>query len=475
MVENLILGAGPAGMACAMELHNKGKKSLIIEKDSAVGGLAKTLTFKEGNLIFRTDMGPHRFFSKNKYLYELIEHLLGDDWMLIKRKTRQLIEGKFYDYPINAMQAFKNIGFFRAMGMGFSYFLGVVKFRILKHKINNFEDYIASNFGKKLGEFNMFNYTEKIWGLPCKELHADWAKQRIKGLNLVSALRNALFKSQKGPKTLVDQFYYPRFGTGTIYETIASHVKDDGSEIKLETMPTEIAHKDNHITLVKTNDGKEHSPDNLISSIPIDAFVRLLKPTAPKKVLEALTHLKWRAQVHLFITLDKKNITNDNWIYFPNREVPFGRVAEMKNFSKEMSPKDKTSLFVEFFVTEGDKIWEMDKKDLFELAIKHFEGLKLLTRKDVRNYYTVKRKNVYPVYDLHYLKSLEIVKNYLDGFDNLYWIGRPGRFKYNNQDHSLEMGIAAAKSIIEGKKHDFDKIGSEDEYFEKGYIENTSR
>lgn len=469
----VILGGGPAGMSCAMELSRAGIKTTIIEKQKKVGGLAKTLIFKEGKYVFRTDIGPHRFFSKNKHLYEFIEGLLKEKWILVERQTRQLIEGKFYDYPINAMQAFKNIGPIRAFSMGLSYLHAVFVYRILKKEIISFEDYIVANFGRKLGEFNMMNYTEKLWGIPCSKLHPDWARQRIKGLNLMSALLNALSpkKDSKGPKTLVSSFYYPLYGTGLIYETIANRIIKKGSKILTNSYPTIIFHKDGNITKmeVKINGKKKVlSPSKVITSIPVTILISLLSPRPPKSVIEAVNKLKWRSEVYLFITLNKKRITKDNWIYFPNKDIPFGRVAEMKNFSKEMSPKDKTSLFVEFFVTENDEIWNMDKKQLFNLTMRYIERLKLFKRDEVRAYYTLRYKHVYPVYDLNYKKHLDTIFNYLDQFKNLYCIGRPGRFQYTNQDHSIEMGIATARGIIEGKKYDLDGIGSEDEYFEKG-------
>jgi len=472
--EILLLGAGPAGMACAMELANAGKaKDLrIIEREDSVGGLAKTLSFKEGNLVFKTDIGPHRFFSKNKYLYEFIESLLGKNWIKVKRKTRQLIDGKFYDYPINAAQAFKNVGIFRAGLMGVSYASGILKYKVLGKKIESFEDHIVANFGKALGEFNMLNYTQKVWGQPCSTIHPDWAGQRIKGLNLVSAISNAILKKE-GPKTLVDAFYYPKYGTGTIYETISKKVTKKGAKIITKSFPTKINHNKKMITSIEVEvEGKKvtYNPEKLISSIPITTFANLLSPAPPKEVTKALSRMKWRAQVYLFMTLDKESVTDDNWIYFPNKEIPFGRVAEMKNFSKEMSPKGKTSLFFEFFVNEGDKMWNMNKDELFEITIKELQKLGLVKKEEVRNYYMLKRKNVYPIYDLNYKENLNVVKEYLDSFENLLYIGRPGRFKYNNQDHSLEMGMLAAKSIIENKKYDIDSIGDEEEYFEAGKL-----
>ena len=472
----LILGAGPAGMSCAFALAEVKVPSTIIEKDSSVGGLAKTLLFNEENYVFRTDIGPHRFFSKNKKLYDIIESILGEDWVKVKRKTRQFIDGKFYDYPINAIQAFKNIGPVRAAKMAISYSTGAFKFRVLKKPILSFEDYIVAYFGKALGDFNMLNYTEKIWGIPCNKIHPQWAKQRIKGLNFASAIKNAIIKSENGkPKSLVDEFYYPRFGTGTIYSGMEKAALRAGSKIIKKSYPTKITHDGNKITSVIVNaDGKEikEEPKILVNTIPITDLLNLLSPSPPKHVMDAAKKLQWRNQVYLFVTLNKERITDDNWIYIPNKEIPFARFSEMKNFSKAMSPENKTSAIAEYFVGEEDRIWRMNEKELFEESIPWFEKLGFFTRAEVRNYYVVKKQKVYPVYDLQYQEHLKIIKNYLDSFSNLYYIGRPGRYRYNNQDHSIEMGLLAAEGILKESKPDFDSVGAEEEYYEKGEINN---
>jgi protoporphyrinogen oxidase len=369
------------------------------------------------------------------------------------------------------MQAFKNVGSINALNMGFSYINGFVKYKIFGEKIVSFEDFIISNFGKRLGDFNMLNYTEKVWGIPCSQIHPDWGTQRIKGLNLLSTLKNAIFKSN-GPKSLVDVFFYPKYGTGTIYENMAKLVKKSNG-ILLNTFPIKIVHKKNKILYSLIRNGKKTDKINintLISSMAITDLLNILFPKPPKKVLEAAKKLKWRNQIYIFITLDMNKVTDDNWIYFPNLNIPFGRICEIKNFSKSMSPKGKTSLFVEFFSNPNDGVWEKSDKELFNLAAYHLEKMNLIKKEKIRKYYVFREKNAYPVYDLNYKKWLKIIKDYLNNFENLYYIGRMGRFQYTNQDHSIEFGLLCADSIIENKKYDFDKIGSEDEYFEKGKI-----
>jgi len=268
---------------------------------------------------------------------------------------------------------------------------------------------------------------------------------------------------------LVDTFYYPSLGTGLIYQTIVKKISKK-YPVLLNSFPVKIRHKRKKIEKVTLNSKKVCRPEFLVTSIPINELVALIDPSPPKEVLLCVKKLRFRSQVFVFITLNKNKITDDQWIYFPDANVPIARLSEMKNFSRKMSPPGKTSLTIEYFCWEGDKIWNLGKKDLFELTIGWLEKLKLSKRKDVINFYIIKTKNTYPVYDLEYESNLRVVREYLDSFSNLIYVGRLGRFKYTNQDHSLEMGILAAKSITEKKKIDFENVGSEMEYFEKGYV-----
>lgn len=476
--DTLIIGAGPAGLATAMELSKAGKDFVVVEKESVVGGLAKTYTFTEGNLVFRTDNGPHRFFSKNPYLYEFIENLIDEQWIEVRRQTRQFIGGKFYDYPVNAMQALKNLGVFKAAQILFDYGVAKIQYSVFKKPIKNFADYVYANFGKTLGEFSMINYTEKIWGISAKDIHADWAGQRIKGLSLMSVAKDMLMRlfgarGANKPKTLVDAFYYPDMGTGLIYETIEERLRDKEYTVLLSTEPIQVVHDGENITevVLKSPEGEiSVSFKTLVESVPLPKFVELLLPTPPQEIVDAKKRLRYRSQVYLFLTLDKDSVTADQWIYFPDKNFPVGRMSEMKNFSKKMSPPDKTSLFIEFFCFEGDETWNMTRDELLAFALPYLESAGFLKKNEIRNAYLLKQKDVYPLYDTEYHSYLGVVKRYMDGFQNLIYIGRPGRFRYNNQDHSLEMGILAAQSIIDGKKYDIEKVGDEIEYYESGKL-----
>ncbi len=472
----LIIGAGPAGMAAALELDRAGRDFEIIEKSAQVGGLAKTYVFREGDLEFRTDNGPHRFFSKNRRLYGLIGEVLGEHWISVKRQTRQYIAGKFFDYPINAFQAMRNLGPAMVLRCAVGYAAAVVRYRWLKSPIRNFRDWAYASFGRPLAEFNVINYTEKIWGVPTERLHLDWAQQRIAGLNVLALVKNAaarLFaaKQKEKPKSLVDTFYYPDLGAGFLYEKLAENLRQNGRKISLETRPMRVRHAGGRIeavTLAGPAGERELRCSNLIESVPVTEFLSLLEPAPPADVLAAAGGLKWRSQVHLFITLDRPKVTDDQWIYFPERDLPFARSSEMRNFSARMSPPGKTSLFIEFFCNEGDATHRATAEELFALVAPRFERYGFFRREEVRHYYRIPGGKDYPIYDLDYQKNLAVVRDYLDGFTNLQWVGRPGRFKYTNQDHSLEMGFLAARAVLEGRRFDLDSIGAEKEYFEKG-------
>lgn len=464
----LILGAGPSGITSAFELNREGKKGVVVEKNERVGGLARTLQFKE----FRTDIGPHRFYSKNDYLYRLISDILGDDWKKVSRFTRFYIDGQFFRYPIKIKDIISKVSIYRTVKILSDYVKERIKYFISRDIPENFEEYIISHFGRTLAELNMLNYTRKIWGLPCSEISSDWAKQRIKGLSLKEVIKKLLLSNKKGPKTMVDQFYYPVKGAGMIYSRMKEEIEKDGRfTFLMKSKPVTIERSKNKIEKVYLENNSEPvKPGSLISSIPITDFIKLLKPEVPDEVKYAGDELKYRAHTSLFITVDKNSILKDQWIYFPDREIPFGRITEPKNFSSYMSPEGKSSLFIEFFCWPEDRIWKVEKDELFNECMQWVEKFNFIKREEVIDYYIHREKYAYPVYDMNYRKNSEIIKNFLNKFENLQLTGRTGTFRYNNQDHAMEMGILAARNIIEDKNYKVEKVGSEQEYFEKGYL-----
>ncbi|HLG25003.1 MAG TPA: FAD-dependent oxidoreductase [Candidatus Nanoarchaeia archaeon] len=471
----VVLGAGPAGMMAGYELSKHKKKCVVFDKQPFVGGLARTLKFDD----FLTDIGPHRFYSKKPYLYQIIEELLGDDWIKVNRLSRFYVNGKFYKYPVELIPTLIGVGPYKAFRMVFDYYFSRTKSMIIKKKLKSFEDYAINNFGWTLAKFNMLDYTEKIWGIPCNKMSPDWALQRIGGLSVYVAIKNAVMKgmqgSKKGPATLVDTFYYPKYGAGFLYQKMKEKIESDGNKIMLDSEIVRVNHRKGKVTSIeaKTKDGiKTFECSHCISSIPITLLARIMNPAPPKHVIEAAKKLKHRSQIYIFIELNKKSVTKDNWVYFPDKNIPFGRFYEPRNFSKAMSPKGKTSLMVEYFCFEDDELWKMEDEKLFDFTIKELEKLGFIKRKEVIKCYSHKERFVYPLYTLDYKKYDITIKKYLKSFKNLYYIGRAGRFKYHAQDIALDTGIFAAKSIIEKRKYNIDNIGEENEYAEKGMIKN---
>ncbi|GAB4305232.1 MAG: hypothetical protein Kow0069_00710 [Promethearchaeota archaeon] len=468
---NVIVGAGPAGLSAGYELVKNGLSCLVVEKNDRVGGISTTYQFGE----FRTDNGPHRFFSKNPMLYDLIEELLGDDWVPVPRLTRQYINGKYYHYPVKVLQAFFNAGPSVAVRMALDFALSFVRKTLLNPPTLTFEDWVVLNFGRRLAEFNLINYTEKIWGISTREISANWAEQRIQGLSIFEMIKKDVLKMDQGIATMVEVFYYPRYGIGQVYETMARRIEEAGSEVRLETRPAKIVtdgtSKVTEVVL-KRRDGQLQTVPvtNLVSSMPITELVEILDPPAPPEVLEAARSLSYRDQRYVFLMIDRERCTEDTWIYFPTPDIPFGRMMEPKNWTQEMSPPGKTSLFIEYFCFEGDKIWTMSEEQLVRMTVKYLVALGFFEEGEVIDAKVLNLKKAYPIWNIGYEKILKVIKDYLAKFENLYLVGRNGRFHYNNQDHSIETGILAARSIIEDKKYDLEVVGTENEYFEKGAL-----
>ncbi|GAB4031648.1 MAG: NAD(P)/FAD-dependent oxidoreductase [Elusimicrobiota bacterium] len=463
----LIIGAGPCGMSAAFELSRKGVDSLVLEKNSYIGGLASTLSFAG----YKTDIGPHRFFSKNRYLYEMIEDLLGADWIKVNRLTRFYIREKFFMYPVDVIDTLKNLGPADSFSVMKDYGFQRIKNVFSRPQIRSFEDKVISDFGRALAELNMLNYTEKIWGLPCSQISTDWATQRIKDLSVLEVLKKAMNLGSSKAKTLVDVFYYPRLGTKTIYE--AMRTRASKAKIMLETCPLELRHEGGRMksALLSSKEGKiEVEAENFISTMPITELVKIFSPALPASVLEAASKLKYRSHVSLFMAINRPSVFKDQWIYLPDSYIPFGRIMEPKNFSSDLSENGKTSLLLEFFCWYGDEIWNSDKEKLVELSLPWLGKIFGLSKEDVIFSEVHRERFAYPVYDLNYKENLSIVKEALASFPNLQPAGRGGAFKYNNQDHAIEMGLLSASNIADGSKRNIDDVGSEQAYFEKGYV-----
>ncbi len=512
IASTLIIGGGPAGMACAWELVKAGRKNIVIlERESQVGGLARTLQFDlPGVGAFRTDIGPHRFFSKNAYLYRLIEDVLGERWTLVDRFTRFHIGGRFYLYPPQIRNVMQGLGLWRCFKVIRDIGWERVKDIFRTRKIATFEDHVIHEFGRTLAEFNMINYTEKIWGLPCREISPNWAEQRIKGLGIGALIKSLLKKNaghaeqpppavagtssapvgtssapvggserKSGAKSLADRFYYPLGGAGVTYETIRDRIGGLGGcrvESGCHVTAVERGPDGRIATVVYDQAGvqKRIACEHLVSTMLLTDLVEALHPAAPPDILAARAKLRYRSQVYVFLMVDLPQVGPDNWVYFPDAQVPFARMYEPANFSRPMSPPGKSSLLLEHFCFADDPVWQRGENAPDAMVRDDIQWLvKLGFLRDsaqVLGWRIHRERNVYPIYDLTYQAPLADVLQYVESIPNLQCAGRGGRFRYTNQDHSREMGILAAQGILRGAKLAVENVGAEKEYFEAGYV-----
>ncbi|MEP6902113.1 MAG: NAD(P)/FAD-dependent oxidoreductase [Actinomycetota bacterium] len=465
----VIIGGGPAGLTAAYQLCKEGVESVVLEKDTVVGGISRTVNYK-GYLF---DIGGHRFFTKVKAVDEMWREVLGEEKFLRRsRLSRIYYNKKFFYYPLKATNALLGLGIFNSFLMLGSY--AKAQMFPIKNEIS-FEDWICNRFGKRL--FNTFfkTYTEKVWGIPCHEISADWAAQRIKGLSLISTIKNALLATQtedKGEiiKTLIDAFDYPEKGPGQMWEMVAESIQKRGSELKMKSSVEEILWQNGKVTALEIEvDGRRETVagTDFISSMPVQELVRKMKPEPPAEVKAAADKLGYRDFLTVSLIINKADLFKDNWIYIHDSEVKVGRIQNFKNWSPQMVPDpDKTCLGLEYFCFEGDGLWTTTDEDLIALATKELGMLGLVDPQDVEDGAVVRMPKAYPIYDSVYVEAVNTIREFLTGLGNLYLVGRNGMHKYNNQDHSMLTAMLSVKNIL-GANYDVWEVNVDNEYHEE--------
>jgi protoporphyrinogen oxidase len=399
--------------------------------------------------------------------------MLGEEFLLRSRMSRIHYRGKFFDYPFKATNALANLGPVEAFLVMLSY----SKSKILpSHEETNFEQWVSNRFGQRLYEIFFKTYTEKVWGIPCKEISADWAAQRIKNLSLHEAIRNALFGAGRAKDgeiitTLIDSFHYPRFGPGMMWEHCEEKLNARGNETLRGIFVDQIRHRNGHVECVYGHNTKdervEFGAEHFISTMPLRSLIRALTPAPPDRVLEAANYLRYRDYLTVVLITQRESVFPDNWIYIHSPEVKMGRIQNYKNWSPEMVPdKSRTSLGLEYFLWDKDDEWNWSNDRLIELGIRECAQIGLIQPDEVEDGTVVRMKKAYPVYDQKYQESVEILKNYLGTFDNLQTVGRNGLHRYNNQDHSMLTGVYAARNIA-GEQNDVWSVNTEMEYHEE--------
>lgn len=459
----LVIGAGPAGLSCAYELAKTGKYDVeMFEAGDHIGGMSRSFRLW-GQTV---DLGPHRFFSKDPRVNAFFREVVQGEYTLVKRLTRIRYRNRFFKYPLTISNVLSNLSFFTLLKILFDY--AKIRLNPIKHPAT-FEDWVTNQFGKKLFETFFKSYSEKLWGIPCSQIDADWASQRIKSLSLKEAVLSAVLKNRsKQHKTLVDQFIYPKQGTGQLYEKCAALIVKNGGKIHLNSPVAKVKINDecavNGLTL---QNGEEVYGDAVISTMPITHLIKGFE-SVPPSVLKAVSKLYYRNTILVYLEIEDRDLFSDNWLYIHSTDVMHGRITNFRNWCPSLyEEKTTTILCMEFWAFEYEELWKMADSEIATIAKSEIRKLNLISENtNINRSHVVKVPKCYPVYETGYRQHLSVLENYLDHFDHLTAIGRYGSFKYNNQDHSILMGILAASNIINNRSINLWEVNTDSEYQE---------
>jgi protoporphyrinogen oxidase len=466
-VGTAVLGAGPAGLTAAYVLGLRGARGMVFEADGCVGGIAKTVVY-DG---YRFDLGGHRFFTKLSPVQRLWEEVMGDDFLVRPRLSRIYYQGKFLAYPLQARDVVARLGLVESTLCSLSYFWSRVNRPRLS--METFEDWVTAHFGARLYEAFFSSYTEKVWGIPGSEIHAEWAVQRIKNFSFWRALLAALHLKRDDVTTLIEQFHYPRLGPGEMWERMQARVEDRGVPVRLNHQVKAIHHEHNvaqGVTVQRDGTVFDVPVEAVLSSVPLSELVLSLDPPPPDDVVDAAQRLQYRALCLVALIIDREQPFPDNWIYLHDPGIRAGRVQNFGAWSPEMVKPGTTCLGVEYFCFEGDDIWEMSDEKAVELATVELAKIGLVEPADVRDGVKVRVPKAYPMYDGDYREAVATLRGYLAGFENLKTCGRNGLHRYNNQDHSMWTAILATLNLLDGSHHDVWAVNTEAEYHEEGRL-----
>ena len=461
-----IIGGGPAGLTAAYELVKRGDNVIVFEADDVVGGISRTVE-RDG---WRFDIGGHRFFTKVQPVEDLWHEILPDeDFLLRPRMSRIFFDGKYYDYPLKASNALKNLGIIESVLSVLSYFWA--RIRPPKDQ-SNYENWLVARFGWRLYRRFFKTYTEKVWGVPVSEMPADWAAQRVKGLSLGNAIINALTPKRKQTDitSLIEEFQYPKYGPGMMWERCQDLIEEAGGTVLMKTKVISINRSKDRVdsVTVANPDGSTtvHEVSHVISTMPMNQLVAAIDPPPPAPALAAGQDLHYRDFLTVALVVPEDRGFPDNWIYIHSQEVKVGRIQNFGSWSPFMVKDGRTCLGLEYFVFEGDDVWSMADEDLIALGTKELAHLGLVRPEDVEVGYVMRIPKAYPYYDSVYKENVAAVCDFIEAeAPNLHLVGRNGMHKYNNQDHSMYTAMLTVENL-HGANHDIWAVNVEEEYHE---------
>jgi protoporphyrinogen oxidase len=465
----VIIGAGPAGLTAAYELSKAGVPSVVLEKDDVVGGLSRTVNYKG----YHFDIGGHRFFTKVRAVEDLWREVLPNgDFLRRGRLSRIYYDRKFFHYPIRIPNVVAGLGLWNSLLISLSYLRAKLS---PERPVETFEQYVSNHFGRRLYRIFFESYTRKVWGVEGREITAEWAAQRIRGLTFKTALVNAVSRRPKESgrvvRTLADEFYYPRRGPGMMWEAVAGMIERDGGRVQLGAGVERILWDDEGVRGVEVSrDGRTElfEGTDFVSSMPVGEMIRRLHPAAPQGVLDAAAGLSYRGFITVALIVNRREVFPDNWLYIHEPGVHLGRIQNFKNWSPDMVPdQSKTCLGLEYFCSKGGHLWSLSDEQLVELGRRELEQIGLVSASEVEDGVVIRMPNAYPVYDATYDRALRTVREFLGGLRNMQTVGRNGMHRYNNQDHSMLTAMLAARNVL-GAGYDLWKVNSDQEHHELG-------
>ena len=464
-----VIGAGPAGITAAYQLSTAGAHVELFESGANVGGLSRSIALWGQ----KVDLGPHRFFSRDRRVNDVWLDVVGSDYRMVDRLTRIYYQNRFFHYPLKPGNALWNMGLASAARCMASYFQERIRPSIPADADDSFESWVVGRFGRRLFEMFFKSYSEKLWGIPCDQLDADFAAQRIKKFSLGEAIKVALGIGANHHKTLVEQFAYPIGGTGMVYERMAKRIEERGSAVHLNAAVRRIIHHDNHVHALELVDGRIEPFDQVISTMPLTLLVRGLGDL-PQEVQHGVEKLRFRNTILVYLNVDSANLFRDQWLYIHSPELGMGRVTNFRNWVPELHGDSRTSILaLEYWCYDEDELWRESDQNLIDLAAREIRSTGLVGSAHILAGHVHRIRRCYPVYSQGYKKHLAPVVEHLRRYQNLQAIGRYGAFKYNNQDHSILMGVLAAENILEGRRHDLWAINTDGEYQEGATIRKT--
>ncbi len=469
----IVLGAGPGGLSCAHKLTEYGYKVTVLEKESFVGGLSRTLVRGD----FRFDFGGHRWFTKNKSLHDWFLRLMDGQLVEVERISRILFNGKYFDYPISIKNVLQTAGLWTSFLCVVDYGMNTLSTTLKKRRIETMEDAFVSQFGRRLFDMFFRRYSEKVWGRPCSQMSSDWVSQRSKGLSIWTALTNALLKPKdKKAKTLIETFVYPRWGYQEIPETMRRVIEKAGNRVVNSAFVKKVDVSDpKRVVVTYDKDGKSETVvgDYVVSTVPLTSLLTYaLDPKPPQAVLDAAKSLEFRSVITVNLMIDQPQMTKDTWIYCHDEGLGFARLHEPRNWSPDMAPKGKTSVVLEYFCTKEDDVWKKSEQEMVDWGKRDLCRLGFVKPEQILGGFTERAANAYPVYSLGYLEKLKRMRDYIEALERVAIVGRGGTFRYNNADHSIEMGLVTAQMINgEVTKAAVLDINTDLEYHEKGMVD----